>query len=542
MASAQIKRSVYWLVYAGVNLILVLVVWGILSLVNPPAPNVESLRQLFLRKLGDWIVLYPGLERVGDQLAQFDWKLLVAILFVSILNTIKPLQTYIEEWTQVFSERLFSPPPSFIGDPPPVSDPLDFASGKIAFVGRDEVQQQLDNFLKRPESFLWWFLTGGAGVGKSRLALEWVQKLRKKPYYCHAGFYQGGMIPEWRPKRPTVIVVDNAAEFVDDVFKMLNSFTQSGSKQGIPLRVLLVERTMPESLKDLNEQDKYQRYRYQDALVLKNLSDQDIRALLGSKLSEKYIKRIISVSEGNPLLALAAKQLLLETGELKWQNRFELLEEWAKRMVRKYKQVGLKENYLPLIALATFARKLTLNDAREYIGGELPSKDMMQRILQQRVDNELPGITPDLFGEAFVLHVLGTMFYEDERKHFIRKGWEANPQGVASFLVKLILDFPTHSLIEELDTPPGDSAHLVYWCASRVTLIYVYGENGELEEMKRVLEGLKAVAGRYGGEVAIQAELAKGYVFAESVYRAAGQPQKAEVLIRKARRLRQSHL
>ncbi len=98
MASPQIKqRLVYWLVYVGVNLILVLVVWGILSLVSPSAPDVESLRQLFLRKLGDWIVLYPELERVGDWLARFDWKLFVAILFVPILNTIKPLQTYIEE-------------------------------------------------------------------------------------------------------------------------------------------------------------------------------------------------------------------------------------------------------------------------------------------------------------------------------------------------------------------------------------------------------------------------------------------------------------
>lgn len=178
--------------------------------------------------------------------------------------------------------------------------------------------------------------TGGAGIGKSRLVWEWVCRVRKK---CHhqAGFYQGRFTPEWCPQRPTVIVVDNAAKYVDDILNMLDSFTQTCSQWRYRLRLLLVERAVPGPLKVLREQDKHRRYRYQDTLVLESLHDDEVRYLVGSELQdEAQISKIIRVSEGNPLLALAAKELLREKGDLQWQDRFELLKAWAERTANKY--------------------------------------------------------------------------------------------------------------------------------------------------------------------------------------------------------------
>ena len=47
---------------------------------------------------------------------------------------------------------------------------------QLPFCGRTSEMSQLQNFLEEDQKFLWWAITGQAGAGKSRLALEFLKQ------------------------------------------------------------------------------------------------------------------------------------------------------------------------------------------------------------------------------------------------------------------------------------------------------------------------------------------------------------------------------
>ncbi|MCX8026010.1 MAG: hypothetical protein N3A60_12480, partial [Thermanaerothrix sp.] len=65
---------------------------------------------------------------------------------------------------------------------------------------------------------------------------------------------------------------------------------------------------------------------------------------------------------------------------------------WAERMAHKCTQLGLEEDFLPLLALATFTCGLSEEHARDYVGKELPEKRLLENILGQPIDTQIPAI------------------------------------------------------------------------------------------------------------------------------------------------------
>lgn len=54
---------------------------------------------------------------------------------------------------------------------------MHFANGFLKFTGREEEQETLTQFLEEDKKFSWWIILGEGGMGKSRLALEWLKKM-----------------------------------------------------------------------------------------------------------------------------------------------------------------------------------------------------------------------------------------------------------------------------------------------------------------------------------------------------------------------------
>jgi tetratricopeptide (TPR) repeat protein len=123
----------------------------------------------------------------------------------------------------------------------------------FGLVGRETDLQSLWDWLHSNRPISVRTLTGRAGAGKTRAAIELVERLnQEKPGQWWAGFVQGSEmrrfaslqnLADWSWARSTLIVVDYAASLVEPLREWLRDLAQnSGRAGGKPLRLLLLER------------------------------------------------------------------------------------------------------------------------------------------------------------------------------------------------------------------------------------------------------------------------------------------------------------
>jgi tetratricopeptide (TPR) repeat protein len=120
-------------------------------------------------------------------------------------------------------------------------------------VGRDEAMRDLWDWLHESRGVSIRAVTGPAGSGKSRLALELLLRLEKEePGKWRAGFVKSEWLSEfaarqdllsWGWKFPSLIVVDYAFESVSALARWFHELAFNKGVDGdVPLRILLVER------------------------------------------------------------------------------------------------------------------------------------------------------------------------------------------------------------------------------------------------------------------------------------------------------------
>lgn len=141
-------------------------------------------------------------------------------------------------------------PPTDVGEPTliiPLADPkiswLTFSARALVFLGRQREQSLLDEFLDSEQAFAWWLITGPAGVGKSRLALELC--LCRRPGWSTGFLSRTESFADWsrfRPSRPTLIVIDYVASRAGDVGATVLQLARTAKFLPHPVRVLLLER------------------------------------------------------------------------------------------------------------------------------------------------------------------------------------------------------------------------------------------------------------------------------------------------------------
>src|SRR5258708_5948926 len=120
----------------------------------------------------------------------------------------------------------------------------------VPLLGRDHAIQDLQHWIARDRGVSARVLTGGAGSGKTRVALEVVRKASQEGWL--AGFVEQGEldrfraqqnVAEWAWDKPTLIVVDYAASRVDQLRDWIGELVDTSIESGRhPLRMLLLER------------------------------------------------------------------------------------------------------------------------------------------------------------------------------------------------------------------------------------------------------------------------------------------------------------
>jgi len=127
---------------------------------------------------------------------------------------------------------------------------LSFDSDYFEFTGRIQELQQLEEFCSAEQKMLWWALTGPGGMGKSRLAYEFIKKKKNDGWKVvrfeanpsrrstSRGLHE---LPSWFPNADkTIVVLDDVQAYMESVCGWLTKIERiprSGK-----LRILLIER------------------------------------------------------------------------------------------------------------------------------------------------------------------------------------------------------------------------------------------------------------------------------------------------------------
>lgn len=556
----------FWVVF----LVLWISLWGALHVLS----NIFY-RFIDLQGVKNWLKQQVPLRflkpRCQEIIIQTALKPLLAFIVVLI-----PASSLVDS----SNKFCFPETPPFLSLAESGQDWLDFRSRELTFVGRSQELKELDNFLNSKTRFSWWWLNGGAGTGKSRLALEWILLHSSLPIPCLGRGYDTGFFHDvgeeaywrvWQPRRPTIIVIDDASEHSDRILNLLSNLGQRSKDLAYPVRILLVERTIPENLKQLDEKVSYSEHQYRKApLKLSPFDSGDLEKLAREVASfrnrrltwtDNVKKQILKISQGQPLFMIWAIDSFLENnGVIAWDKWEDLVREQATRTREKLLQAGLPELCVPLVAMATLTRHLDWETGQLFISDPAcQNKRLFDQLFGQDTTRAIPAIEPDLLGEYFLLEEFRNLNHP-RRKLFLDIAWEASPKQVAETLYKIGLDFNNQFRSSGIDRLPANSNQLAWWGRVRVWLlsrenlpttdirhywmelselaqnhptdilvnraaatgaawgIRNFGNLQLLDDVQSVQKTLESIASRFGEDPGIQAGLSMGLAHAVGPY------------------------
>ena len=341
---------------------------------------------------------------------------------------------------------------------------LKYTVRSSTMVGREADDALLHEFLAAVPSpglkwrqFCWWMITGDGGTGKSRTALELCLHARTVLGW-DAGFLGRESdtdtvfsLNDWRhfkPQRPTLVVIDYAAERPQRVAQVIASLRASDNSgnHAHPVRVLLLERrAADERLRTEFAPDhapecgavQQSAYRGPDRAswhhALEVIDDHKLAELMEQTFAAngqtypraevvdllrraEHGRRVLP--EGNPLFAIVLAKVIVEFRALAPVHSMsaeELFRDILRRELVHWKAAGVDGKHLNLLVLATMLRRPAevVAEMPEAVRRWLPDRYSVSANVCSVLSNyagasqrPLLGVghlEPDRFGELFVL-------------------------------------------------------------------------------------------------------------------------------------------
>ena len=384
-------------------------------------------------------------------------------------------------------------------------DRLKYTSGIDDFLGREDEIKLLHDFAGDPSSgepglnFRWMLLTGDAGDGKTRLAYEFSRNELDDLWYKGKLLYDNLKAfrnpAEWRPVKPTFIVIDDVQTVLKEVLALLREFSCQARNYEFPVRLLLLERCSDPSWTDaISPETVYtpviEQHKFGDQNVLglevKPLKSDAIvelmkRRILKAQLDAPEPSRLLSLAhsidgrvrsvEGEdwtqlipiprPLFAIAAAEAIIDAKKKGQElpDRFEstkvlagIVQRERDTRWREATQTGGElKRYEMGLAVATLAQGVSLHDLNEDNFGSgiswlppiPPDHDSVSLSAFGYRDKRWPPMEPDFLGEFFVSEqFLDTALRKKHRVALIEGTLLLGESQSVNTLWRLAQDFP----------------------------------------------------------------------------------------------------
>jgi hypothetical protein len=311
------------------------------------------------------------------------------------------------------------------------------------FMGRHAEREALRSFaVESHSSFLWRAMVGPTGVGKSRLAVEWLQELREAGW--DAGVAASDMLApdNWRPRRPTAIVLDEAGrDWAAALAPALAQLAAAGRSRA-PIRVLVVDTVEPNTENvALAEQREAVRTARADAPLVVSGLDKDVFTTLwtvvhGPPRTTEQLKSLHEETAGRP------RALLLLTRARPETSYWQALADWAVTLLPELADApgsaaeAVDRKRLKALALSALAGPVSVRAARPALGGMFDAAPLARFFPAEPLDSELPAMAPEDLGQEILLRALA-LLDEPEREAITQAAFWADP--VAADRVERVL-------------------------------------------------------------------------------------------------------
>lgn len=316
------------------------------------------------------------------------------------------------KWVRAALDRLFPDPPSF------VASDLDAAKRRrrlvslegppLIFVGRDKELAELNNLITGPQgAFAWRALIGPGGMGKTRLAIEWLERARAQGW--DVGIVDKNDLNDklkgWRARRRTALVVDEARrEWDDSLGEALVALANAGTAKR-PVRALVLEQMQPfVNIAEGEERDRVNAAEVRPPLRLPGLEDSHIDALrTASGQTRLPAAAVIRESGGRPRAAL----ILLNSTDA--TTHVGAVIEWIDGYVD---DIANHAKVLPLewagpLFLCALGGPILTDIARDLFGSVNvePLVRFFEGETRQRLEQTLPPLVPDDLAQELILRL-----------------------------------------------------------------------------------------------------------------------------------------
>lgn len=372
-----------------------------------------------------------------------------------------------------------------------------FARRAVPFCGRTEEMQALLSYLTDARSCLWWAITGQAGSGKSRLAMEMLYQLLP----TWTGFFLNDdvlkeTVKNFVPFCNTVIVIDYVAGREREVAGIFKGLQGVFAKTSYKLRVLFLERdssrlsgswysklTQRMCGRDLEE---FRNAEYSGQfMVLPDLDQKAVETLIAEICKAKGIdhydatdlyetyERKFECLKFRPLFVQLFVEAWIENDckVPQYENHLQLLESLLVREQQKWLaavdgDIEVCNAFICLMVRANISGRMALAEIPElyqdkwkvihnyiskhfFVGKQkAEGQDTLINTFCQNIDSEheiLAPQFPDLIKEFMFMYYTDRDFLPEMMKEI----WQNAPASYATFITRCLMDFPDQDFYQE---------------------------------------------------------------------------------------------